>query len=53
MNWASAIVGACVVFCAIFWVVSGRHTYLKTYNSVLEENLVVVEESGGKILLRE
>ncbi|KAK4500262.1 hypothetical protein PRZ48_008451 [Zasmidium cellare] len=48
MNWASAIVGGCVLFCALFWMVTGRHTYLKAYNSVLEENVVVVEEDVAK-----
>ncbi|KAF2166521.1 hypothetical protein M409DRAFT_23159 [Zasmidium cellare ATCC 36951] len=49
MNWASAIVGGCVVFCALFWVVTGRHTYMKSYNSVVEENIVVVEGTAAKI----
>lgn len=49
MNWAAAIVGACVLFCALFWIVTGRHTYLKTYNSVVEENVVVVKGEVPKV----
>lgn len=49
MNWAAAIVGACVVFCALFWVVTGRHTYMKTYNSVVEENVVLVRGEVPKV----
>lgn len=42
MNWSCLIVGATVLFPGIYWVWRARHRYIKDTNSVLEDNVVVI-----------
>lgn len=43
MNWSCVIVGATIVFPGIYWIFSARHKYLKENNSVLADNVVVID----------
>jgi choline transport protein len=43
MNWSIAIVGATIVFPGIWWVFKARHVYIKEGNTVLEDNVVIVD----------
>jgi choline transport protein len=43
MNWSCAIVGATIVFPGIWWIYKGRFTYIKEGNSVLSDNLVIID----------
>jgi choline transport protein len=43
MNWSCVIVGATIVFPGIYWIYSARHKYLKDSNSVLTDNVIVVD----------
>jgi choline transport protein len=43
MNWSCIIVGATIVFPGLHWIFSARHKYLKFSNTVLEDNIVVVD----------
>ena len=51
MNWSCVIVGATLVFPGIYWIYAARHKYLKGSNSVLEDNVVIVD--GEARLARE
>ncbi|KEF59056.1 uncharacterized protein A1O9_03899 [Exophiala aquamarina CBS 119918] len=42
MNWSCLIVGATVLFPGIYWVWRARHRYIKETNSVLEDNVVII-----------
>jgi choline transport protein len=42
MNWSCVIVGATIVFPGIYWIYSARHKYLKDSNSVLSDNVIVI-----------
>ena len=43
MNWSILIVGATIIFPGMWWVWKARHVYIKEGNSVLEDNVVVIE----------
>jgi choline transport protein len=43
MNWSCLIVGATIIFPGLYWIFRARHKYLKESNSVLEDNIVVVD----------
>lgn len=43
MNWSCIIDRATVIFAGLHWLISARHRYLKFSNSVLEVNVIVVE----------
>jgi choline transport protein len=43
MNWSILIVGATVIFPGAYYIFSARHKYIKDFNSVLAENVVVVD----------
>lgn len=43
MNWSVLIVGATIVFPGIWWWYRARFVYIKEGNSVLEDNVVVIE----------
>ena len=43
MNWSCIIVGATIIFPGLYWIFGARHKYLKESNSVLEDNIVVVD----------
>ncbi|RVX66689.1 hypothetical protein B0A52_09502 [Exophiala mesophila] len=43
MNWSCLIVGATILFPGIYWVWRARHRYIKESNSVLEDNVVVID----------
>jgi choline transport protein len=47
MNWSVVIVGATLIFPGIYWIFSARHKYLKENNSVLADNVVIID---GKAL---
>jgi choline transport protein len=53
MNWSCAIVGATIVFPGIWWIYKARHTYIKEENSVLVDNIVIINGAvlhGGEAL---
>jgi choline transport protein len=43
MNWSILIVGATIIFPGIWWVWKARHVYIKEGNSVLDDNVVVID----------
>jgi choline transport protein len=43
MNWSCVIVGATIIFPGIYWVYGARHKYIKSSNSILEDNIVIVD----------
>lgn len=43
MNWSVVIVGATVLFPGIWWVWRARHVYIKDTNSVLRDNVVIID----------
>lgn len=43
MNWGSAIVGATIIFPGAWWIAKARKTYIKEHNSVLEDNILVID----------
>ena len=43
MNWSVLIVGATILFPGMWWVYRARHRYIKDSNSVLEDNVVVID----------
>ena len=43
MNWSCLIVGATILFPGIFWIWKARFTYIKESNSVLSDNVVIVD----------
>jgi choline transport protein len=43
MNWSCLIVGATIIFPGLYWTFRARHKYLKEGNSILEDNIVVVD----------
>ena len=54
MNWSIIIVGATVIFPGAYFAVSARHKYIKESNTVLEENIVVIEgvaRHGAEVIL--
>ena len=44
MNWSCAIVGATVLFPGAWWLARARHRYIKEENSVLSDNVVVIND---------
>jgi hypothetical protein len=53
MNWSCVIVGATIVLPGIYWIFSARHKYLKDSNSVLTDNVIVVDgvaKSAAEVL---
>jgi choline transport protein len=54
MNYSIVIVGATIVFPGAYFVFSARHKYIKESNSVLEENVVVIDGvaiHGAEVIL--
>lgn len=54
MNWSIIIVGATVLFPGAYFVFSARHKYIKEGNTVLEENVVVIDgvaRHGAEVIL--
>ena len=54
MNYSTVIVGATIVFPGAYFVFSARHKYIKESNTVLEENVVVVDgiaRHGAEVVL--
>jgi len=43
MNWSCVIVGATIIFPGIYWIFGARHNYIKSSNSILEDNIVIVD----------
>jgi len=43
MNWSCIIVGATIVFPGAYWIYAARHHYIKDVNSVLMDNVVVID----------
>lgn len=43
MNWSCVIVGATIVFPGTYWIFSARHKYIKEGNSVLTDNVVIID----------
>jgi choline transport protein len=43
MNWSCLIVGAVIIFPGAYWVWRARHRYIKDGNSVLSDNVVIVD----------
>lgn len=43
MNWSCAIVGAMIVFPGAWWIAKARKTYIKESNSVISDNVVIVD----------
>lgn len=43
MNWSCLIVGASIVFPGIYWIFGARFRYIKEQNSVMEDNVVVID----------
>jgi choline transport protein len=43
MNWSCVIVGATIIFPGIYWIFGARHHYIKGSNSILEDNIVIVD----------
>jgi choline transport protein len=41
MNWAIVILGGVVVLAGVYWILKGRHEYLLSTNSILDDNVVV------------
>ena len=54
MNWSCLITGATLIFPGIYWVWRARHTYIKESNSVLTDNVVLIngEAVAGSEALR-
>jgi choline transport protein len=53
MNWSCVIVGATIVFPGIYWIYAARHKYLKDSNSVLSDNVIIVNgvaRNAGEVL---
>jgi len=54
MNWSILIVGATVIFPGAYFWFSARHKYIKEGNTVLEENVVVIDgvaRHGAEVIL--
>lgn len=43
MNWSCLIVGATIIFPGLFWWWKARFQYIKENNSVLSDNVVIVD----------
>ncbi len=43
MNWSCLIAGATIIFPGAYWIFSARHKYIKDGNSVLSDNVVVID----------
>jgi choline transport protein len=43
MNWSCLIVGATILFPGLYWIVGARFRYIKEQNSVMEDNVVVID----------
>lgn len=57
MNWSCLIVGATVIFPGLYWIFSARYKYLKGTNTVMADNVIIVDgevqpnaEIPGKVI---
>ncbi|KAJ5832754.1 hypothetical protein N7474_001065 [Penicillium riverlandense] len=56
MNWSCLIVGATILFPGIYWIFGARFKYIKEHNSVMEDNVVVIDSvivGGMEAMTRE
>lgn len=49
MNWSSVIIGATIIFPGMYWIYGARHKYLRGSNSVLEDNVVIVNGEADSL----
>lgn len=43
MNWSCLIVGATILFPGLYWIFGARFRYIKEQNSVMEDNVVIID----------